>query len=71
MVEPNIAGMHCGACADKVQVALMKVEGVKGARIDLATNKAEVSYDPKKTNLDKLVAAVATTGSFTATVATN
>ena len=66
-----VSGMHCGACADKVHTALMKVDGVKGARVDLAANKVEVAYDDKKTNLDKLVAAVATTGTFTATIATN
>ena len=66
-----VNGMHCGNCADKVHAALIGVEGVKGARVDLATNKVEVAYDAKKTNLEKLVAAVATTGAFTATVATN
>lgn len=66
-----VSGMHCGACADKVHAALMTVDGVMGARVDLAANTVEVAYDNKKTNLDKLVAAVATTGTFTATVATN
>lgn len=67
--ELAVAGMHCGACADKVHAALIKVDGVTGARVDLAANKVEVSYDAKKTNLDKLIKAVADTGSFTATVA--
>lgn len=66
-----VNGMHCGACADKVHAALMGVEGVKGARVDLSANKVEVAYDAKKTDLDKLVAAVASTGKFTATVAQN
>ncbi len=66
-----VSGMHCGACADKVRTALISVDGVKGAKVDLANNKVEVAFDAKKTNLDKLVAAVATTGSFTATVAKN
>ena len=38
---------------------------------DAATGLAEVAYDEKKANNDKLVAAVAATGHFTATVATN
>lgn len=65
-----VTGMHCGACADKVHTALIGIDGVKGAKVDLAANKVEIAFDAKKTNLDKLVAAVATTG-FTASVATN
>ena len=67
----SVSGMECGACADKVHVALMGVDGVKGARVNLSANTVEVAFDAKKTDLSKLVAAVATTGSFTATVATN
>lgn len=65
-----VTGMHCGACADKVHTALIGIEGVKGAKVDLAGNTVEIAFDAKKTNLDKLVAAVATTG-FTASVAKN
>ncbi|MFZ5479961.1 MAG: heavy-metal-associated domain-containing protein [Myxococcota bacterium] len=66
-----VNGMKCGSCADKIKTALMGVEGVKGANVDATTGKAEISYDAKKTSTDKLVAAVAGTGHFTATVATN
>lgn len=63
----NIAGMHCGSCADQVYSALLKVEGVKGAKVDLSTATAEIAYDSQKTSTDKLIAAVATTGKYTAT----
>lgn len=66
-----VSGMHCGACADKVHAALMGVEGVKGAKVDLAGNTVEVAYDATKVNLDKLIAAVNATGTCTATVAKN
>jgi copper chaperone CopZ len=68
-VKLNVAGMHCGACADKVKTALLGVEGVKGATVDATTGVAEVSYDDKKATNDKLIAAVAATGAYTATVA--
>lgn len=68
-VKLNVAGMHCGACADKVKTALMGVEGVKGATVDATTGVAEVAYDEKKASNDKLIAAVASTGSYTATLA--
>lgn len=64
----NVTGMKCGACADKVTAALMKVDGVKGAHVDAAGGKAEISFDEKKTNLDALVKAVNGSG-FVASVA--
>ncbi len=70
-VKLTVAGMHCGACADKVKTALIGVDGVKGATVDATTGVAEVAYDAKKANTDKLLAAVASTKQFTATVATN
>ncbi len=70
-VKLSVAGMHCGACADKVKTALIGVDGVKGAVVDAATGVAEVAYDSTKATHEKLVAAVAATGKFTATVATN
>ncbi|MDP2315813.1 MAG: heavy-metal-associated domain-containing protein [Pseudomonadota bacterium] len=70
-VKLTVAGMHCGACADKVKTALIGVDGVKGAVVDATTGVAEVAFDEKKANTDKLIAAVAATNQFTATVATN
>lgn len=70
-VKLTVAGMHCGACAEKVKTALVGVEGVKGATVDATTGVAEVAFDEKKANTDKLIAAVAATKQFTATVATN
>ena len=66
-----VSGMSCGACADKVHAALTGVDGVLGAKVDLASNSVEVAFDAKKTNLDKLVAAVGATGKFTAQLAKN
>jgi copper chaperone CopZ len=70
-VKLAVAGMHCGACADKVKTALIGVDGVKGATVDVSTGLAEVAYDAAKATPAKLVAAVAATGNFTATVAQN
>lgn len=70
-VKLAVAGMHCGACAEKVKTALIGVDGVKGATVDATTGVAEVAFDEKKANTAKLVAAVAATNQFTATVATN
>ncbi len=68
-VKLTVSGMSCGACADKVKTALLGVEGVKGAVVDAAAGTAEVAIDEKKATDEKLVAAVAASGHFTATVA--
>lgn len=58
----EVTGMKCGSCAEKVKSALMGVDGVRGANVDHATGKVDVSFDDKKTNLDALVKAVNNTG---------
>lgn len=65
----DVTGMTCGACAEKVKTALLGVEGVNGATVDATTGKAEVSYDAGKTSPEKILAGVATTGHFTAALA--
>lgn len=41
----NVTGMHCASCVRVIERTLQKVEGVKEATVNLATNKATVSYD--------------------------
>lgn len=70
-VALNVSGMHCGGCANSVHTALMAVPGVAGAQVDLQTGVVQVAYDAAKTTPDKLVAAVAALGEFSAKLATN
>jgi len=64
----NVAGMTCGSCATKVQEALLKVDGVKAAKINLDAKTVEIAFDSTKTNAEKLKEAVNATGSYTATL---
>ncbi len=57
-----IEGMTCASCANRVQQALNKVEGVAEATVNLATEQATVRYAPDQTGRDDLVAAVAAAG---------
>lgn len=70
-VALNVSGMHCGGCATSVHTALMGVTGVSGAQVDLQTGVVQVAFDAAKTSPDKLVAAVAALGEFSAKLATN
>ncbi len=41
----KIEGMHCAGCANSVENALSKLEGVKKASVNLATEKALVEFE--------------------------
>ena len=57
-----VRGMHCAACVGKVERALTSVPGVGRASVNLATERASVSFDPALTSVDALRAAVAAAG---------
>lgn len=58
----NIEGMHCGSCAVNIGMALEAIDGVKSAKVDFDTKKAEVEYDPEKTGAEKFSETVAAMG---------
>ncbi|MGB7449130.1 MAG: heavy metal translocating P-type ATPase [Ornithinimicrobium sp.] len=59
-VDLMIGGMTCASCVSRVEGSLNKLPGVQ-ASVNLATEKARVSYTDPQT-IEDLVAAVATTG---------
>ena len=55
----GVTGMTCASCVRRVEKALGKVEGVREARVNLATNKASVVLDqPSAARVEALRAAV-------------
>jgi copper chaperone CopZ len=61
-VELSISGMVCEACAGVVKAKLLATAGVAEAQVDYPAGRATVKYDPAKTDPDKLVEAVNSTG---------
>jgi copper chaperone CopZ len=51
----KVSGMTCGGCASIVEKGLLKVEGVKTAKVDFKTAQVQLAYDPKITNPEKIV----------------
>lgn len=47
----QIQGMTCAACAVRIEKGLKKMEGVLDASINLASEKAKVSYDPDQVSI--------------------
>jgi len=58
----KISGMHCAACAQAIQKALSKAEGVKKARVNFATETAYVEYDDEHIDEEKLKEVIRNTG---------
>src|SRR5215217_925920 len=57
-----IEGMTCASCVRRVEKALTKVPGVGAANVNLATEKATVTFDPSVVELDQLRGAVEKAG---------
>lgn len=54
----TISGMTCAACAQRVQKAVSKLEGVADANVNLATEKLTVEYDSKLVSMPVIKEAV-------------
>ncbi len=57
-----ISGMHCASCAQTIEGALKKAPGIKEASVNLATEKAYVTYDPNVTSENEVIATINSTG---------
>jgi P-type Cu+ transporter len=60
-VELPIAGMTCASCANRIERKLNKLDGVE-ARVNYATEKATVDFDPSAIDIADLVSAVESVG---------
>src|SRR5258708_3288440 len=50
----GVEGMTCANCVGRVERALHKLPGVSGARVNLATSRADVDFDPALGDEEKL-----------------
>jgi Cu+-exporting ATPase len=53
-----VSGMHCAACVSKIEKSIKKIDGVTSAAVNLATEKATVSFDDSKTNGEEISNAI-------------
>ncbi|GEM45557.1 heavy metal translocating P-type ATPase [Deinococcus cellulosilyticus] len=54
-IELGVQGMTCAACVNRVERGLKKVDGVEEANVNLATERAVVTFDPEKTTPQALI----------------
>jgi len=60
--ELELGGMHCSACATRIQRSLGKMPAVASASVNLATTRAFVAYDPGRLTPEDLCQAVTDVG---------
>ena len=54
----SVGGMSCAACSAAVERALKRLNGVKDASVNIATNKAVVVYDSDVLKLSDIKTAI-------------
>src|SRR5690606_31524453 len=59
--------MTCAACVRNVERALKRADGVEEANVDLATERATVSFDPSQVDVNQLISRVSDAGYGVAT----
>ncbi|MGE0060249.1 MAG: copper ion binding protein, partial [Dehalococcoidia bacterium] len=58
----GVSGMTCASCVSRVERALKKVPGVSSAAVNLATEKATVSFDGEACEIGDLLGAIEAAG---------
>lgn len=58
----SISGMHCSACNHIIEFRLQKLAGVTDFKINIATHRADVCWDPKKITLGQIIESISSLG---------
>lgn len=58
----SVPGMHCQHCVMSIRRALSMVPGVKSADVDLEKKIVDVTFNPSKVELGKLIEAIERAG---------
>ncbi|MCK5153403.1 MAG: cation-translocating P-type ATPase, partial [Spirochaetales bacterium] len=62
ILQLDIEGMTCASCVAHVEKGIKNVGGIDMASVNLATEKATVSYDPDSVDIEKIINAVSGAG---------
>ncbi|WP_230532208.1 heavy metal translocating P-type ATPase [Microvirga roseola] len=61
-IDIPIQGMTCASCVGRVEKAIRSVEGVSAANVNLATERAHVSFNPAKADPSAVAEAIRAAG---------
>lgn len=51
----DVQNMTCAMCPITIRKALQGIDGVQSAKVDFTSRTANVTFDPKKTNIKTLI----------------
>src|SRR5262245_22483509 len=57
-IDLPILGMHCAACAGRIEKALAATPGVSEANVNFATSRASIRFDPALATPEQLRSAI-------------
>jgi Cu+-exporting ATPase len=57
-VELPITGMSCASCVAKIEKGLSKMSGIMDAKVNFATEKAAITFDPSRVHMGDFVATI-------------
>jgi copper chaperone CopZ len=60
--QPVVSGTHCESCAALIEEVLAEQPGLLAARVDLANERAEVTFDDSVTDLGAVQSAITELG---------
>ncbi len=66
----GIEGMTCASCTTTAELALTRLEGVRGVKVSYEPPEAEVQFDPSIITADKLASAITNVGYQTHVIST-
>jgi P-type Cu+ transporter len=58
VLDLPVVGMHCAACASRIEKALAETPGVSSAGVNFATARATIAFDPARTGPQAMRAAI-------------
>lgn len=57
-----VSGMHCQACASRIEKVLKRQEGVSFAGVNFAGEEAQIDFDPLRTSVATIIQAIENAG---------
>ena len=58
----RVEGMHCGACAERLEDVLGRLDGVVSAEVDYDEGRATIAFVPARVTVARILAAVEDAG---------
>ncbi|RKD26057.1 copper-translocating P-type ATPase [Ammoniphilus oxalaticus] len=64
----QISGMHCAACATRIERIVSKMDGVQGVQVNLTTEKGRITFDKQVVSIQDVIQKIMSIG-FKASIA--